>query len=78
MSDLFETVSAAERRVATLLIDRLRAARPITRAHLNEAMVEGFGGTDAEGLWTQRDSFEMLEHALAHHLQFGPYGCHCR
>lgn len=73
MSDLFETVSAAERRVATLLIDRLRAARPITRAHLNEAMVEGFGGTDAEGLWTQRDSFEMLEHALAHHLQFGPY-----
>jgi len=73
MSDLFETASAAERRVATLLLDRLSATGPITRADLNEAMVDGFGGTDAEGLWTQRDSFELLEHALAHHLQFRPY-----
>src|SRR3546814_2885290 len=36
-------------------------------------MGAGFGGTDADGLWTQHDSFEILEHALTHHLQFGPY-----
>jgi hypothetical protein len=73
MSDLFDTATAAERRAATLLIDRLRSTDPITRADLNTAMIEGYGGTDADGLWTQRDSFEILEHALAHHLQFGPY-----
>lgn len=73
MTNLFDTVSTAERRASTLLVDRLRSTTPITRADLNAAMVEGYGGTDADGLWTQRDSFEILEHALAHHLQFGPY-----
>ncbi|MBH9779253.1 hypothetical protein, partial [Clostridioides difficile] len=66
MSDLFDTATAAERRAATILVDRLRSTDPITRADLNAAMVEGYGGTDADGLWTQRDSFEILEHALAH------------
>ncbi|NWP89486.1 methylase, partial [Escherichia coli] len=32
-------------------------------------MVQAFGGTDAEGRWTQRSSFEVLEHALALHLR---------
>lgn len=73
MSDLFDAATAAQRRVSTLLCERLRSTEPITRADLNAAMVEGYGGTDADGLWTQRDSFEILEHALAHHLQFGPY-----
>lgn len=73
MSDLFDSATAAERRAATILVDRLRSAGPITRADLNAAMTQGFGGTDADGFWTQRDSFEILEHALAHHLQFGPY-----
>ncbi|WP_342803841.1 strawberry notch family protein [Novosphingobium album (ex Liu et al. 2023)] len=73
MSDLFDTAMAAERRAATILADRLRSTGPITRADLNAAMAEGYGGTDADGFWTQRDSFEILEHALAHHLQFGPY-----
>jgi len=73
MSDLFDTATAAERRAATILVDQLRLVGPITRADLNAAMVEGYGGTDADGLWTQRDSFEILEHALAHYLQFGPY-----
>lgn len=76
MSDLFDTATAAERRAAVILADRLRATDPITRADLNAAMIEGFGGTDADGFWTQRDSFEILEHALAHHLQFGPYPLH--
>ncbi|MBN9940348.1 hypothetical protein JND29_14805, partial [Listeria monocytogenes] len=35
----------------------------------NEAMVSAFGGSDAEGRWTQRESFEVLEHALALHIR---------
>jgi hypothetical protein len=73
MSDLFDTAAAAEKRATAFLCERLRTQRPITRADLNAAMIEGFGGTDAEGYWTQRDSFEILEHALAHHLQSRPY-----
>uniref|UniRef100_UPI0030C7DB88 strawberry notch family protein n=1 Tax=Rhizorhapis sp. SPR117 TaxID=2912611 RepID=UPI0030C7DB88 len=76
MPDLFDSATAAERRAATALVNRLRSSEPITRADLNAAMVEGFGGSDADGYWTQRDSFELLEHALAHHLQFGPYPLH--
>ena len=41
---------------------------PVTRRDLNSAMTAAFGGSDAEGCWTQRDSFEMLEHAVALHL----------
>jgi len=73
MPDLFDSATAAERRAATALVNRLRSSETITRGDLNAAMVEGFGGSDADGYWTQRDSFEILEHALAHHLQFGPY-----
>src|SRR3546814_10422277 len=36
-------------------------------------MTEAFHGTDADGLWTQRQSFEFLELALVHHLQAAPY-----
>lgn len=73
MTNLSDAATTAERRATTLLVERLRSADRITRADLNAAMVAGFGGSDADGLWTQRDSFEILEHALAHHLQFGPY-----
>jgi len=50
MSDPFETATAAERRAATILVERLRAIDPITRADLNHAMIGGFGGSDADGL----------------------------
>ncbi|QNE07790.1 strawberry notch family protein [Croceicoccus marinus] len=68
MSDLFEM--AEQRRSPSLaaaasLADRLAAGEAITRAVLNEAMTSAHGGTDAQGKWTQRDSFEALEHALA-------------
>src|SRR3546814_1795727 len=36
-------------------------------------MTEAFHGIDADGLWTQRQSFELLELALVHHLQSAPY-----
>ncbi|BBD03582.1 hypothetical protein YGS_C3P0107 (plasmid) [Sphingobium sp. YG1] len=32
-------------------------------------MIDAFGGTDAEGRWTQRESFELLELALVTHLR---------
>lgn len=35
----------------------------ITRLMLNEALAAAFGATNASGAWSQRDSFEMLEHA---------------
>lgn len=73
MSDLFAIAPMAERRATCLLAECLKGTEPITRADLNAAMVEGYGGSDADGLWSQRDSFEILEHALAHHLQFRPY-----
>lgn len=73
MTNLSDAATTAERRATTFLVEQLRSAERITRADLNAAMGAGFGGTDADGLWTQRDSFEILEHALTHHLQFGPY-----
>ena len=73
MSDLFDAATAAERRATQILLARLRETGPITRADLNAAMAEAYDGSDADGRWTQRDSFEILEHALAHHLQARPY-----
>jgi hypothetical protein len=36
-------------------------------------MTSAFGGNDADGRWTQRDSFELLEHATALYLREKPY-----
>ena len=68
MTDLFEATARADREAADLLCRHLDGNEPITRRHLNDAMVQAFGGSDADGRWTQRDSFEILEHALALHL----------
>lgn len=73
MSDLFDAALAAERRATALIVERLRGTGTITRADLNAALTEGFGGSDADGRWSQRDSFEFLEHALALYLQERPY-----
>ncbi|KKW89541.1 strawberry notch family protein, partial [Sphingobium chungbukense] len=61
-----------EQRAAAILGDRLGSTDPITRADLSAAMMQAFGGSDADGLWTQRDSFEILEHALVQHLGLRP------
>lgn len=37
----------------------------ISRAMLNAAMTEAFGGDDAAGAWTQRQSFDALEAAVS-------------
>jgi hypothetical protein len=77
MNDLFDKGidSNAARSLATATIaSRLTKAEPITRRDLNEAMISALGGSDAAGRWTQRDSFEVLERALALHLATRPYG----
>lgn len=68
MTDLFE--GAAQRQTPAQLAARalslvIDSGTAITRAIMNEAMASAFGGSDATGRWTQRESFEVLEHALA-------------
>src|SRR3546814_10781479 len=69
MNDLFQTAERGDRAAAHIRLAQLASGEPVTRQHLNRAMVQAFGGTDAEGRWTQRSSFEVLEHALALHLR---------
>ncbi len=68
MTDLFE--AAAQRRTPAQLAARALSLlidndTPITREIMNKAMAGAYGGGDATGRWTQRESFEVLEHALA-------------
>lgn len=51
---------AAEVLAQTLSLDSV-----VTRQDLNSVMLDVFGSSDASGLWSQRDSFEMLELASA-------------
>jgi hypothetical protein len=50
---------------ARTLAAKLLLAVPIDRAALSQAMTESAYGSDAEGAWQQRDSFEALEVALS-------------
>ncbi|PKB13675.1 strawberry notch-like protein [Novosphingobium kunmingense] len=50
---------------ARTLAAKLLLAIPIDRGALTQAMTESAGAIDAEGAWTQRESFEALEVALA-------------
>lgn len=73
MSDLFDAPTAAEIRAAALIAAYLKSGGRLSRADLNTAMTQAFHGTDADGLWTQRQSFELLELALVYHLRSAPY-----
>ncbi len=73
MTDLFHAANRADHEAARQILPRLSLGEQITRRHLNEAMVAAYGGSDADGRWTQRESFEVLEHALALHFRaLGP------
>lgn len=50
-------------RAATSICSLIINKEPIGRKSLNMAMMHAFGQTDANGAWSQRDSFEMAEHA---------------
>jgi hypothetical protein len=73
MSDLLDLPPVTDRPAALTIADLLAGVAPITRRDLNSAMIAAFGGSDADGRWTQRDSFEMLEHALALYVARQPY-----
>ena len=73
MSDLLDLPPVTDRPAALTIADLLAGVAPITRRDLNNAMIAAFGGNDADGRWTQRDSFEMLEHALALYVARQPY-----
>jgi predicted RNA methylase len=47
----------------------ITAGGDVTRATLNAAMAKAFGGHDADGNWSQRDSFDALEAALTIHCR---------
>ena len=74
MNDLFDPKddrASACTDAARSLVPLLGGHTKLSRRDLNKAMVAAYGGTDADGFWTQRDSFEVLEHALALHLVSG-------
>ena len=73
MSDLFTTLERPDHQAARAIAAQLAGDAPIIRRDLNAAMTQAYGGTDADGRWTQRDSFEVLEHALALHIAGRPY-----
>lgn len=52
-------------RAAALISETLTIDAVIDRKRLNDAMQAAFGVSDATGAWSQRDSFEMLELAVA-------------
>ncbi|WP_339472352.1 hypothetical protein, partial [Pseudomonas sp. EL_65y_Pfl1_R83] len=71
MTDLFDPKddrASACTDAARSLLPLFSGDTKLSRRDLNNAMVAAHGGTDADGCWTQRDSFEVLEHALALHL----------
>ena len=76
MTDLFATAAAttnaAERTASDLIVETLVNSGSIDRKILNTAMRTGFGGSDADNRWTQRESFEILEHATAQFLANRP------
>jgi len=73
MFDLLDLPPVTDHSPAARIAGLLASGTPIARRDLNEAMTATFGGSDADGHWTQRDSFEMLEHGIALHLASQPY-----
>jgi predicted RNA methylase len=71
MPDLLDIVPVDELPAARSIATLLTTGTALTRKDLNAAMVAIYGGSDADGRWTQRDSFELLEHATALYLAGG-------
>ena len=68
-------LNAAEGRdivAARRLVPTLAGDGPIDRKLINRILSDSYGGLDADGRWTQRESFEVLELALAIHLRTPP------
>ena len=61
-----DVLPSADRLVAAaeMLVPALKDGERITRRMMNAAMAEAYGFTSAEGVWSQRDSFQMVETAV--------------
>lgn len=70
MTDPFEANARADREAADLLCRHLDGNEPITRHHLNDAMAQAFGGSDADGRWTQRVGAAIKHYALKKYYLF--------
>lgn len=57
------------RTAAQGIADRLSEGRPIARNDLLAEMASAFGGSSADGLWSLRDAYDMLELAQVLHLK---------
>jgi hypothetical protein len=42
---------------ASLLLSNLECGKPVYAEELRSAMIQAFGGTAAEGLWTSKDAY---------------------
>lgn len=69
MTDLCAQALEAECVAATEIAKLLAGTAPISRAAINHAMTTAYEGTDAQGRWTQRESFEILELATVKYLR---------
>ena len=49
--------------VARALSVHLARSRPLDRKLVSNIMTTGFGGSDAEGVWSWRDAYEAIEAA---------------
>ena len=68
MTDLFDRDQTIRTDILTELAAQI-SDRTVDRKALNAAATTIYGGTNASGAWTQRDSFELLEQALTIHLR---------
>ena len=68
MSDLLDLATVDELPAARKIAALIASGASVARKDLNAVLTAARGGTDADGSWTQRDSFELLEHAVALHL----------
>jgi len=61
-----DALSTADQLVAAaqMLVPALKNGERIARRMMNAAMADVFGTTSAEGIWSQRDSFQMVETAV--------------
>lgn len=53
---------------SSAILAKLTDQQKIARSDLNSAMTSAYGTDDRSGIWSQRDSFEMLEVAMTRYL----------
>jgi len=65
------------RTAAQVIADRLSEGRPVARNDLLAGMTFAFDGSSADGLWSLRDAYDVLELAQILHLKNTTLGTSC-